>query len=229
MAKREIGGIEYELVRRKGMKNIRIVVKQPDGPARVSAPMNMPTAAIDGFVSSHRRWIEEQQRKMANRPARMPCAFESGEQVFLWGKPLVLRVERGSRSRCSVARAGDSIVIEALADASTETLSAAYERYLKKELEDALSSVVPDCERRTGLACTGWSIRKMETRWGSCTYTSGKVRFALKLALYPPECLEMVVIHELGHLSHHDHGPEFKAHMDKNCPNWRQTQRLLKD
>ena len=41
------------------------------------------------------------------------------------------------------------------------------------------------------------------------------------------ECLDYVMIHELTHLIVPNHGREFKAHMDRFYPNWREVRKLL--
>ena len=44
---------------------------------------------------------------------------------------------------------------------------------------------------------------------------------------YPPAAMDYVVMHELCHLQHMDHGPGFHALMDARMPDWRQRKQLL--
>ena len=53
------------------------------------------------------------------------------------------------------------------------------------------------------------AYRNMKSRWGSCQPSTGRICINVRLALYPPECLEYVVVHELCHLLVHGHGPGF--------------------
>lgn len=62
--------------------------------------------------------------------------------------------------------------------------------------------------------------RNMKSRWGSCQPETGRVCFNIRLALYPPECLEYVVVHELCHFLEPNHGPGFHALMDRVMPDW---------
>lgn len=55
------------------------------------------------------------------------------------------------------------------------------------------------------------AYRNMKSRWGSCQPETGRICFNIRLALYPPECLEYVVVHELCHLLEPNHGPGFHA------------------
>jgi hypothetical protein len=49
----------------------------------------------------------------------------------------------------------------------------------------------------------------MEKRWGSCSFTDGAIRIARRAASLPEWVLDHLLVHELAHLVHSDHGPEF--------------------
>ena len=71
------------------------------------------------------------------------------------------------------------------------------------------------------------AYRNMRSRWGSCTPDTGRVCINVRLALYPPQCLEYVVVHELCHFIVRNHGAGFKMLMDKYLPNWRESKKIL--
>ena len=43
----------------------------------------------------------------------------------------------------------------------------------------------------------------------------------------PAELIELVVVHELCHLKHFDHGTGFKSLMSEALPDWRQREKRL--
>ena len=71
------------------------------------------------------------------------------------------------------------------------------------------------------------AYRNMTSRWGSCQPATGRICINVRLALYPPQCLEYVVEHELAHLLVHGHGPQFRVVMDRYLPDWRKRKKLL--
>lgn len=71
------------------------------------------------------------------------------------------------------------------------------------------------------------AYRNMTSRWGSCQPSTGRICINVRLALYPPECLEYVVVHELCHLLERGHGPRFKKLMDTFMPDWRERRAKL--
>lgn len=72
------------------------------------------------------------------------------------------------------------------------------------------------------------AYRNMTSRWGSCQPSTGRICINVRLALYPPECLEYVVVHELCHLLERGHGPRFHALMDTFMPDWRERRAKLR-
>jgi predicted metal-dependent hydrolase len=46
-------------------------------------------------------------------------------------------------------------------------------------------------------------------RWGSCTYTAGVIRISHRAAKLPGWVLDYLLVHEMAHLEHADHGPAF--------------------
>ncbi|MDE2953075.1 MAG: M48 family metallopeptidase, partial [Gemmatimonadota bacterium] len=62
-------------------------------------------------------------------------------------------------------------------------------------------------------------IRNMKTRWGSLS-RKGNLTLNLGLIKAPRECIEYVVIHELCHLFHPNHGAEFYNLLELMLPDW---------
>ena len=55
-----------------------------------------------------------------------------------------------------------------------------------------------------------WSTRQVNS-WGSCSSATGRIRISAKLKRMPQWVQDGVLIHELAHLKHPNHGPEFQA------------------
>lgn len=71
-------------------------------------------------------------------------------------------------------------------------------------------------------------LRKMRSQWGNCHYQQGYITLNVALAGCPEHLQDYVVLHELVHFLHHDHGPEFKATMTRLMPDWKDRRRELK-
>lgn len=81
--------------------------------------------------------------------------------------------------------------------------------------------------RLMGLKPTGIKITSAQKRFGSC---SGKnsVCYSLRLMLYPPEAIDYVVVHELAHIVHKNHGTEFYKLIAKYMPDYKEREKMLR-
>lgn len=96
-------------------------------------------------------------------------------------------------------------------------------RILQERLPTLLDRWVPVVGRRPERI----SLRKMKTRWGSCTPATASIRLNTDLAWLDSDLLEYVLVHELTHLYEHGHGPGFRARMDRYMPDWAERRRRL--
>lgn len=98
----------------------------------------------------------------------------------------------------------------------------------RAELAACLPEVVSRMEAATGQHASAWQLRAMSTRWGSCTPKTGRVRVNVRLAAYPPTCLDYVVAHELTHLAEPSHNARFHELLTRAYPDERGTRALLR-
>lgn len=84
-------------------------------------------------------------------------------------------------------------------------------------------------EKKMGVKANRFSIRRMKTRWGSCTIDTGNIRINERLALYPVSSLEYIVVHELCHLLEPSHNARFQAFMTQYLPDWKERRAYLRN
>lgn len=66
-----------------------------------------------------------------------------------------------------------------------------------------------------------WGVKRMKTKWGTCTIEARRIWLNLELVKKPPRCLEYIIVHEMVHLLECHHNERFVAYMDKFMPQWR--------
>ena len=81
---------------------------------------------------------------------------------------------------------------------------------------------------RIGRKIARVQVRKMQTRWGSCNHAKGYLNFSLSLIERDPRFVEYVVLHELAHLVHANHGADFYALIAQIMPDFRARIKLGK-
>lgn len=70
------------------------------------------------------------------------------------------------------------------------------------------------------------SIQRLKNRWGSCT-PKGRIILNPEIIKAPSRCIDYVVIHELCHLVHHNHGKQFYQIQSKIMPDWERWKERL--
>lgn len=80
--------------------------------------------------------------------------------------------------------------------------------------------------KRMGLRPTGIRITGAQKRYGSCSGRNS-LCFSYRLMLYPPEAVDLVVVHELAHIRHKNHGPDFYACIASVLPDYKARKKLL--
>lgn len=101
------------------------------------------------------------------------------------------------------------------------------ERENRYELKKKINCLIDKWEPVMGVESSGFTIRKMKTRWGSCNVQSHHLNFNYALTKVPQECLEYVVVHELTHLLEPSHNARFWGLMEYYLPGSKQLRKEL--
>jgi len=70
-------------------------------------------------------------------------------------------------------------------------------------------------------------IKHNSSNWGSCS-RKGNINLNLNLMRLPEELRDYVMLHELCHLRHPNHGPQFHALLESICPGHRAKEKALR-
>ena len=70
-------------------------------------------------------------------------------------------------------------------------------------------------------------LRRMKTRWGSCSPARRSISLNMKLLETAPGCIEYVVLHELCHFVHPNHSKAFYALLERLMPDWKERKQAL--
>ena len=223
--------ITIEVVRKR-VKNLNLTVRPPHGEVRISAPRRASLAEIHDFARSKLEWIRkhrERIREQANRPPRdrpPPRSYLHGERLDVWGTsyPLAVAEHRGATS---VDLSRERLLLRVRPGSTIETRRAAVDAWYRDQVRAAVPDLLQRWEPRLGVKVAGVQVRRMKTRWGSCTPARRTIRLNSELAARPPDHLEYILVHELVHLLEPSHNARFYALMDSHLPDWRERKEAL--
>lgn len=219
--------IDYR-VRRKHRKTLAIHVN-PDGGVIVDAPAATSVERVAAIVGKRGAWILRQQRALAALPDPPPIKqFLPGATIRYLGRQYRLKlvvggdvrvkcvpgyIEIHSPRRLTPAETG-RLVNKWLDDRAREILRERYQECVNRLARFKL----PDVK--------SLNIRRMRTRWGSCS--KGRIISLNPELIYAPkDCIDYVITHELCHLREMNHGVGFNRLMDRALPEWRAIREKL--
>jgi predicted metal-dependent hydrolase len=211
---------------RKAIKNLHIGVYPPDGRVRVAAPEHTPDAVIRAAITSRLGWIRKQQRRFEGQARESRREMVSGESHWFLGRRYRLSVVETPRPwGVRVLRAS---VLELRCPHGSDAAKRAVilDQWYRTELVRTLSPLVATWSGVLGVTAMDWRVRKMRTKWGSCS-AAGRLWFNLELAEKPRRTIQYIVVHELAHLIERRHDAAFQALMDHHLPDWREARREL--
>ena len=70
-------------------------------------------------------------------------------------------------------------------------------------------------------------INSARTRWGSCS-SRGNISFSYRLAAFPRDTIDAVILHELAHLTHANHSQQFWNLLYSWIPDYEEQVKPLK-
>lgn len=203
------GEIVYAL-RRSRRRTVGISV-HPDRSVVVRAPLRVSRETIRDFVRSHAEWIERTRLRLAASPPKAaPPGYGSGETHPFLGQPYRLVVSRGHAD--SVELLVGCLCVTAKAEPSPARVKALLEGWYREQAEVVFPERLAACHaamNTAGIPYPALRIRKMTSRWGSCSTASGRINLNLWLVKAPVPCIDYVIIHELCHFKVRSHGPKF--------------------
>lgn len=213
-----IDGITVNIIH-KPIKNIYIRVGK-DGSVTMSAPLRISGQVLERFFKDNAAAVK---RAIARRKLCTGGDYLSDGYIYIFG------IKKRFHLRCGtpqVVETADGVVLYADRD-DRRWADRQITLFLKKKLCEQLDCLIAYWERKTGLESQGYSVKIMETRWGSCNCYTKKLNFSVYLADMPLECVSYVVLHEICHIRYADHGAGFKAMLTRYMPEWKVIRKRL--
>lgn len=191
--------VPIEIRPMRSARRLRLRFDEAEGVLKLTCPWRTSRRAALAWALDQKEWVEKQLARTLPAEPFVPGAAipVEGEEVRLVWSEAAPRFPRlaGGELRCGGPEAAFSRRIES---------------FLKRHALDVMSGDVAEYASFAKVNVRAVSIGDAGSRWGSCS-SQGKIRLSWRLILAPPHVRKFVVAHEVAHLVHLNHGPEFKA------------------
>ncbi len=193
-----------------------------DGKLQVNVPFNTRASIIEEFITAKYSWIVAKQQQKPEQIQPTHYRYCEGEKHLYLAKEYTLKLIIAKQSKVELKN--DELLVFYRENTSIKNL---INKWYRLQAIDYL-------QHRTQLFAESYQfprinkikIRSMKARWGSCS-TKSVITYNLHLIKASPENIDYVIIHELCHLIHPNHGPGFYQLQQKLNPNWKQQKQLL--
>lgn len=211
----------------KDIKNVHLSVHPPDGRVTVSAPRHIDLDTLKIYAAAKLSWIKREQSKMLRQDRQAKKEYVGRESHYFLGKRYLLKIFKASRPKVMLHHS--KIELQIPEHYQARNCDALLYRFYRQELRTLLQKLVTVYATRMKIPMPAFGIKKMKTKWGSCSIERRYLWFNIELAKKPVSCIEYVVVHEMAHLLERHHNAHFMLILDRYFPYWQTEKRLLNE
>ncbi len=220
--------LKYRVRRHPQARHRKVTISRDQGVV-VTLPTRGSMDGMDEFFRKWEDWIEEKVEDDGVWNGPVIPQFASGSIIMLRGVPHKLEISAlpAGRKRSRI-RAEDGVLkMELPLEEVMEPLPP-LKRFLRKEAKEVFLERVEHWSQITGLISSRVIVGERTSRWGSCS-SRGTLSFCYRLIMAPPQVLDAIVVHELCHLRHQNHGKAFWALVESFFPGYKEVREWLRE
>jgi predicted metal-dependent hydrolase len=218
--------IEFRL-RRSARRTLAITVR-PDLSVVVTAPQGAALDTVKAKVRKRAVWIRRQKEFFTDfLPVVPPRQYVSGETHRYLGRQYRLKIFSGAADEVKLK--GRYLTVEVKGKPVTPRVKLLVDGWFLARARERFSRCMADGAARLGRRLREMPrlrLRRMAKRWGSWTRRGG-IWLNPSLVKAPASCIEYVVVHELCHAVHGNHGRAFYDLLRRVMPDWEQRKARL--
>ena len=220
-----LDGVTVDVERTNRKKTVSIQVGP--GRVRVIAPKRLAERQIRKILEKREPWIREQLSFQQSLPG--PREYVNGEPFTYLGKTYPLRVLSGFPPGVKLknGRLSVSVPHPPAGNDGRQGVREQLKKWYWNCAERHLREKTRARARALGVTPGSVSLRDYKSRWGSCGVL-GDIRYNWRIIIAPPGIVDYLVVHEVCHLRHLNHSPEFWACVESQFPDYRDCRGWLK-
>lgn len=221
-------GQSFDYQARQSARKTLAISVHPNGAVEVVAPAGTDKRVIEQRLQRRAGWVLQQRRYFEQFLPRTPeRRYVGGETHLYLGRQYRLKVESGDQDRVRLAGGYFQITIagESSPERARILLAGWYRERADAKVKERFEAVRKRFSRKLSHT-PSLAIRPMRRRWGSY---SGKGRITLNSDLIraPLPCIDYVIVHELAHSRHPNHGRAFFDLLSQMMPDWERRKLAL--
>lgn len=206
-----------------------------DHQAKVSiyVPFRTTHPYIESFIRDKFDWIHkcvDTARK--NQAVISQRKFDEGGKFFFLGKmyPLCLKEKENKRTVVEFDGTKWTIFLSKEIDRSDreKKIREKLIEWYRIQAQEIVGGRIFHYSRMIGVSPKVIAVRSQKRMWGCCHYNKQQIHINWQVVLAPLRVIDYVVVHELCHLVHPNHGQRFWKKVEKYMPDYKENKKWLK-
>lgn len=199
----EVAGrlLPVEVRRNDRARRLTMRLASDGGAVLVTIPRWTPTREALAFARSRADWLELQLIKI-------PAPREIGDGAMIPFRGLAVAIRHDAKAARRVSHHAEAIHV----GGPLHNMPSRLQRWLKAEAQALLAADLAHYCARAEREPPALLLSGAQRRWGSCS-AKGAIRINWRLVMAPDNVRRSVVAHEVAHLAHFDHSPQFHAYL----------------
>ncbi len=175
----------------------------------VKAPLRSADSAIQKFIDSKRGWIDRHLKKM-KMLANFANSFDFDNLIYENAIPIM----ETKSLRLDYERLSERTRLKSIKNQYLSMFSVLKERTLQlaEKFRFKVDKILP---------CSS------TVKWGSYSST-GELKLNYKIIILPQDLVDYVIVHELCHIRHMNHKPQFWREVERFYPDYKKARNEMK-
>lgn len=215
---------EYRVVKKLRSKGIRLSVHGSRG-VQITIPAFASYRQASEFLESKLDWVRKSIDKQKEKAKQQSLLLKDGTSIILINGTITLSQMATSQDlipkitlRKHILEDEKSISrsISYPAGSSTEQLITAVTLAIRRSAQEYLPERAKQLANIYGFKYNKLFLKNNKSNWGSCS-SLNNINLNIHLMRLPTELCDYVILHELAHLKHRNHGKEFHNYLNSLC------------
>jgi len=201
----------------RAKRNFNIRIKN-DGVIYVSIPPGQSYRDAQRVLYEMKDRIQKQQARLMEQPTQKTIGL--GSIIKTHHHRIEVKREHDRRAAEQGGNSYVELIVPEEFEISDENTQNGIRLFVEGILRDEAKAVLPErvwqFAAQHNLKPQSVCITSAKTRWGSCS-SRNRLNFSLYLMMLSDELIDYIILHELAHTVHKNHGPGFYELLDKLC------------
>lgn len=212
--------IEFDILKTARKKTCEITIKYDD--ILVKAPFSKSIQDIEYVVTHKAEWILKKiKENSGEKPEIKNPLYINNTTLPYLGKNILLKIIKDKNEFLEFSN--NKFIIHT----NKKRIKTIYEEWLFSISTSIFNQFIEKYSILLNVRPKKIMIKNLKSRWGSATY-KGTINLNVHLIKAPPEVIEYIVLHEMGHLIERNHSNRFWKIIKHHMHDYKDKRKWLK-